>query len=88
MIILKSYYDKIKNNNYYEAKEALNKYISYLEDKGWEEDIIEGGYISPDHSTIFIDNRDPYKGQLLQFSLDSEKFQNTINNLKEDFIKI
>ena len=44
----------------------LMGYCKRLEEQGWTPNIMEGGYFSPDGSTIFITNRDPYYGELLQ----------------------
>ncbi len=86
MLILKSYYDKLDERDYNKTREELFNYGSYLEDKGWKENIIEGGYVSPDYSTIFITNRDPYFGQLLQFSSKEQEFKKIIKELEKDFV--
>ena len=64
-VILKSYKE---NRN----KGALYNYCTLLEQKGWRDYILEGGYVSPDWSTIFVYGRAPYEGQLMQYSEDRE----------------
>ncbi|ADL03729.1 hypothetical protein [Lacrimispora saccharolytica] len=53
--------------------DVLFEYGRLLEQQGWKCILIEGGYLSPDHSTIFICMRAPYEGQLLQYSSDGEE---------------
>lgn len=47
-------------------KNLLVEYGRNLEKQGWRQNIIDGGYFSPDGSTIFITDRAPYNGELLQ----------------------
>ena len=46
-------------------EKTLFDYVEMLKAQGWQYNISEGGCVSPDRSTIFIDFRDPYYGQLL-----------------------
>ena len=50
----------------------LFAYGRLLQQKGWIFLMMEGGYLSPDGSTMFIVNRSPYHGQLLQAAADRE----------------
>lgn len=59
--ILRSYRDS-------RDKKALLEYGEMLERKGWLYIPMEGGYLSPDGSTMFIVARAPYYGELLSFS--------------------
>lgn len=42
-------------------------YIDKIKKLGWRDVPIEGGYVSPDNSTIYIYNRSPYYGELLNY---------------------
>ncbi|WP_147325824.1 hypothetical protein [Lacrimispora amygdalina] len=53
--------------------DVLFEYGRLLEQQGWKCIPIEGGYLSPDGSTIFICMRTPYEGQLLQYSSGGEE---------------
>lgn len=53
-------------------------YGKKLEEAGWKECPIEGGCLSPDISTIYIYNRSPYEGELINF----------IRNTEEEYKKI
>lgn len=64
-VILKKFYETQK-------KETLMEYGRQLNQKGWLHCMMEGGYLSPDESTLFIYNRAPYYGQLLQYAADKE----------------
>lgn len=61
---------------------TLEDFSHYLDNLGWIDSKLEGGMISPDYSTIFIYNRSPYYGQLIQFGRNKEKdYYKTINNM-------
>lgn len=80
--ILKSYQDTRKSD-------ILFEYGRILEKQGWILSMMEGGYLSPDHSTFFICMRAPYDGQLLQASPDREEgYLATVKMLVEsgDFV--
>lgn len=86
MVILKEFRNNIFKQNYSKAENSLFEYGKELESKGWINDMMEGGYISPDLSTIFYYNRIPYKGQLIQFRPNSkDKYNQIVESLKEDF---
>lgn len=81
-IILK----KCKDN--YSSDIAVD-YGKELEKEGWINDMMEGGYISPDLSTIFYYNRFPYIGQLIQFRANRrEDYENMVEKLKNDFVEV
>ena len=58
----------------------LIAYGRLLQQKGWTFIMMEGGYLSPDGSTMFIVNRSPYHGQLLQAAANVEKEYLSISN--------
>ena len=64
-IILKKFHETWK-------QETLMEYGELLGQNGWTLCIMEGGYLSPDRSTLFIYGRSPYYGQLLQYAADKE----------------
>ncbi len=70
-VILKEYKNTLD-------EEILCKYGLALKQQGWVLVSIEGGYSSPDCSTIFITNRSPYHGQLLQYSVNKDIEYNKI----------
>lgn len=87
MVILREFRNNILKQNYSKAENSLFDYGEELEKQGWINDMMEGGYISPDLSTIFYYNRIPYKGQLIQFRPNiKDKFDKIVESLKEDFI--
>ncbi len=55
---------------------------------GWIDSLLEGGYVSPDLSTIFYYARTPYEGQLVPFNKDREGYNKILKELKEkgDFV--
>lgn len=55
-----------------------------LEHLGFSYSITEGGYISPDRSTIVIDSRIPYIGEVMPFHLDKEAGYNDVVTLLRD----
>lgn len=72
-------------------KQELCAYVEKLKVQGWQYNISEGGCISPDRSTIFVDFRDPYYGQLMCCSGDKKnEYENTVNMFLEsgDFVEI
>ena len=71
MAILKKYKDT-------RDEKALYRYGESLSQKGWILIPIEGGYLSPDVSTLFIVARSPYNGQLLQFYENKEMEYNAL----------
>jgi len=75
-VILKSY----KKTN---DKRKLFEFGESLEQKGWKLNITEGGYLSPDASTMFIFCRSPYYGELLQ---QSQSKETEYNKCVSDFI--
>lgn len=91
MFILKRGYERGKKT-YQEISDILYDYGKQLEEKeGWIEDAIEGGFVSPDMSTIYYYSRFPYNGQLVQFRGTSnarEQFENIKKKLSKDFIEI
>lgn len=86
MVILKSVYEKyhsnliVMDNIMKDVFDFINK--EQLEEKGWINSLLEGGFVSPDHSTIYYYARSPYEGQLIQFSRDSEGF----NKIKKHYL--
>lgn len=89
IIILKNYNNKLNKGSWKEAKQELDTYGEYLEGEGWINDWTEAGYVSPDLSTIFYYGRSPYEGQLIQFRANRrEDFENIVEKLKKDFIKL
>lgn len=81
-IILK----KCKDN--YSSDIAVD-YGEKLEKEGWINDMMEGGYISPDLSTIFYYSRFPYIGQLIQFRANRrEDYENMVKKLENDFVEV
>lgn len=73
-VVLKEYQDLIDRKIEYKEYEKIAwEYSKKMEKQGWINLPIEGGYMSPDCSTLYIYNRSPYYGELLQFSKNSEK---------------
>lgn len=88
-IILNNYKQLLLQGNEKDAEVVLNNYAEQLKQKGWMESLNDGCIYSPDHSTCFITNRIPYKGQLAQTSTTeqaSEGFKQILELLKSDFI--
>lgn len=70
-------------------EDTLFKYGRLLEQQGWRYNIMEGGYLSPDRSTLFICARTPYEGQLLPYSAEGwERYLSLVQERLEsgDFI--
>lgn len=91
MVIIKAYCKLKENGDYKMFKEEINKCTEKLINKGWEDIIYEGGVVSPDKSTLFIYNRSPYNGQLIQYKANVENKYNEICNSfikRGDFCKI
>lgn len=83
-VILKSY--KLMRD-----RKILYDYVDKLKTQGWQYSISEGGCISPDKSTVFVDYRDPYYGQLLCLSSKKRgEYENYVKNLLEsgDFVEM
>lgn len=87
MIILKTIVDS-KDFSYFNRNKMAMEYTNTLDEEGWINSLLEGGYISPDFSTIFYYDRSPYEGQLIQFNKDTEGYNKILNRLieKGDFI--
>lgn len=87
MIILKTIVDS-KDFSYFNRNKMAMEYTNTLDEEGWINSILEGGYISPDFSTIFYYGRSPYEGQLIQFNKDTEGYNKILNRLMEkgDFV--
>ena len=87
MIILKTIVDS-RDFSYFNRNKMAMEYTNTLDEEGWINSILEGGYISPDFSTIFYYGRSPYEGQLIQFNKDTEGYNKIINRLieKGDFM--
>lgn len=87
MIILKTIVDS-KDFSYFNRNKMAMEYTNTLDEEGWINSILEGGYISPDFSTIFYYGRSPYEGQLIQFNKDTEGYNKILNRLieKGDFV--
>jgi|GEM_PF-2895135 len=66
-------------------EEILSKYGLKLKQQGWVLASKEGGYLSPDCSTIFITNRSPYHGQLLQYSANKKT---EYDNIVQEFVAL
>lgn len=78
---LELYKDKLTLEEY---KKICWDYGRKLGEKGWTRCMIEGGYISPDNSTIYIYNRSPYEGQLLNFIPNTKKqYEEICNQFRE-----
>lgn len=90
MIILKDYYELLKNRDIPTEEaaemrgEVLNEYERELLKKGWTLSIGEGGLISPDKSTVLYLYRSPYHGQLFPLSQEGEQ---SFELIKNEFIK-
>lgn len=72
-------------------KQELYAYVEKLKAQGWQYNISEGGCISPDRSTIFVDFRDPYYGQLMcRSGAKQNEYENIVNMFMEsgDFVEI
>lgn len=86
MVILKTVWNEFHKEIV--SSEKIDQHIfdfinkEKLAENGWLNSLLEGGFISPDHSTIYYYGRAPYEGQLIQFSRDSEGF----NKIKEHYI--
>jgi hypothetical protein len=79
--ILKSYRE-LCMKDYDGAMKLVRTFGDALKEKGWNDYPIEGGYLSPCASTLFIYGRDPYYGQLLQFSREGEAdYQKIVDEL-------
>ena len=87
MIILKTIVDS-KDFSYFNRNKMAMEYTNTLDEEGWINSLLEGGYISPDFSTIFYYDRSPYEGQLIQFNKDTEGYNKILNRLieKGDFV--
>lgn len=87
MIILKTIVDS-RDFSYFNRNKMAMEYTNTLDEEGWINSILEGGYISPDFSTIFYYGRSPYEGQLIQFNKDTEGYNKILNRLieKGDFV--
>lgn len=87
MIILKTIVDS-KDFSYFNRNKMAMEYTNTLDEEGWVNSLLEGGYISPDFSTIFYYGRSPYEGQLIQFNKDTEGYNKILNKLieKGDFV--
>lgn len=87
MIILKTIVDS-KDFSYFNRNKMAMEYTNTLDEEGWVNSFLEGGYISPDFSTIFYYGRSPYEGQLIQFNKDTEGYNKILNKLieKGDFV--
>lgn len=87
MIILKTIVDS-RDFSYFNRNKMAMEYTNTLDEEGWINSILEGGYISPDLSTIFYYGRSPYEGQLIQFNKDTEGYNKILNRLieKGDFV--
>ena len=87
MIILKTIVDS-KDFSYFNRNKMAIEYTNTLDEEGWINSLLEGGYISPDFSTIFYYGRSPYEGQLIQFNKDTEGYNKILNKLieKGDFV--
>jgi hypothetical protein len=87
MIILKTIVDS-KDFSYFNRNKMAMEYTNTLDEEGWVNSLLEGGYISPDFSTIFYYGRSPYEGQLIQFNKDTEGYNKILNRLieKGDFV--
>lgn len=87
MIILKTIVDS-KDFSYFNRNKMAMEYTNTLDEEGWVNSLLEGGYISPDFSTIFYYGRSPYEGQLIQFNKDTEGYNKILNGLieKGDFV--
>lgn len=67
-VCLKEYKDLCNNKITLEEYEKISiAYIEKVKKQGWRDVPIEGGYVSPDNSTIYIYSRSPYYGQLLNY---------------------
>lgn len=83
-VVLKSTYS---THNLTDYNKCIEDFGNYLKEQGWIEDIMEGGIISPNLSTIYYTSREPYIGQLLQFSPNKkQQYENTLKELKQYFI--
>ncbi len=89
-IILKDFNKYLDRTiTYSEYREKVDDYGNKLEKKGWKRVPIEGGYVSPDLSTLYIDFRSPYYGQLLQQTeRDEENYKKVCKELLDsgDFV--
>lgn len=87
MIILKTIVDS-KDFSYFNRNKMAMEYTNTLDEEGWVNSLLEGGYISPDFSAIFYYGRSPYEGQLIQFNKDIEGYNKILNRLTEkgDFV--
>ena len=87
MIILRTIVDS-RDFSYFNRNKMAMEYTNTLDEEGWINSILEGGYISPDFSTIFYYGRSPYEGQLIQFNKDTEGYNKILNRLieKGDFV--
>lgn len=87
MVILKTIVDS-KDFSYFNRNKMAIEYTNTLDEEGWINSLLEGGYISPDFSTIFYYGRSPYEGQLIQFNKDTEGYNKILNRLieKGDFV--
>lgn len=87
MIILKTIVDS-RDFSYFNRNKMAMEYTNTLDEEGWINSLLEGGYISPDFSTIFYYGRSPYEGQLIQFNKDTEGYNKILNKLIEkcDFV--
>lgn len=71
------------------SQDIAVQYGMKLEQEGWINDMMEGGYISPDLSTIFYYSRFPYVGQLIQFRANREdQYKSMVESLKNDFVEV
>lgn len=87
MVILKTVWNEFHKEIV--SSEKINQYVfdfinkEKLAEKGWINSLLEGGFISPDYSTIYYYARTPYEGQLIQLnSRDAEGF----NKIKKEYV--
>lgn len=88
MVILKKLYDYYLDKDVWKKEDMDKMVIDFINDEklkanGWQNSLLEGGFISPDFSTIFYYARTPYEGQLIQFNRDTEGYE----KIKDQFIK-
>ena len=84
--VLKDYSRKVIKHDM--VDKHVEEFRKQLEENGWYENILEGGMISPDESTIFYYNREPYVGMLDLYDNNKiEEYDNMCKELKKYFTK-
>ena len=98
-IFIKAFWEKTQKNvgtkslngNFEEALKIVYDYERKLCEKGWHDNPVDGGCVSPDLSAIFYTVRSPYEGQVLQWTGGKdEEYRNIVKKFIDsgEFIEV